>query len=804
MGFRTSTGRWKHVYQIAKRVLERPAAERAALLQAECGGDPELEQSVWKLVQESLCDSTFLEFSPFDEAPDLTSPGTLIGPWQVERELGRGGMGLVYLARRADGHFQKQVAIKLVHTAGTSELRERLRREREILAALEHPGIARLLDGGETSDGAPYLVMEYVDGLPLNEYVRQHRPSLRRRLDLFIEICQAVEYAHARAVAHRDLKPTNILVTADGRPRLLDFGIAKVMAGVGHAADLTAAGAGQMTLAYASPEQANGQPVTIATDVYSLGVLLYEIITGELPYDVRNKPLLDAVRIVCHQRPRPAGELAPEARGDLASILAHAMEKDSELRYGSVLELRQDLERYLAGRAVAARGNNWLHRASRFVHRNALKLAIASTTLLLLGAASGIAYRQRLRGDLLARQVHDFAESTIRTYRSLNGMPGATPLRVRIAHDAARYLDGLYNEAPASDGIANELAQAYRYLAEVQGCGFQHIGEFAQARQSIDRAIALRRELVRRNPSDVSYRYSLAQDLNRRAAVDEYSWSQYYEKSAIAAVEAFDALPPDWQARQDVRRDLIAALAYRAWAWDTMGHTDKALECERRRMRVAGSLVQEPARTLQDVILLSDSHTRVSVYLYSQRRYLEAVPYAWRGVDLLRSAAGLAARASTPDQLRYRFKLAAALKGVGKPEVLLANYATAARVLEQAAEGCGRLNHDDPADRTAANCAVESLLWQARAAQLSGHDRKAREATAQFVESTGDSLSRTPPGEDADPFTLEYWEQAADWRLPLDAARKALVSATVDQLPARKLSGPNWRRVAIAGSRWIR
>jgi serine/threonine-protein kinase len=345
--------------------------------------------------------------------------GRRLGPYVLERLLGRGGMGAVYLGQRADDAFRHQVAIKLVRPELASpELVRRFRAERQTLASLSHPNIARLLDGGTTADGLPFLVMEYVAGVPVEEHCDAEGLDLAARLELFCTICDAVEHAHRNLIVHRDLKPGNLLVSAEGEVKLLDFGIAKLLeAGEPGAENQTAESQaadnltrvhGYATLAFASPEQIAGGPITTATDVYSLGVLLYRLLTGRSPYELSDKPLAAAARIVCEETPPPPSKAvsAPSAEarkraralaGDLDQIVLTALRKEPARRYGSVAELARDVRRHLAGLPVGVRPDTFGYRLAKLARRNrAASVATALALLALIGGLAGYAGQARV------------------------------------------------------------------------------------------------------------------------------------------------------------------------------------------------------------------------------------------------------------------------------------------------------------------------------------------------------------------------------------------------------------------------
>jgi serine/threonine-protein kinase len=385
--------------------------ERPAYLAAACGEDLELRREVESLLGAEAAAGDFLS-RPAAEPEAAWERSQRIGPYALVEEIGRGGMGAVYRAVRDDDAFRKTVAVKLMHGGPSSEfLRRRFHQERQILAGLQHPNIAGVLDGGATEDGRPYLVMEHVEGRAVTRYCAEAGLGLRERLDLFRRICAAVQYAHQNLVVHRDIKPSNVLVTAEGVPKLLDFGIAKLLAaGVEPESAPTATMLPVMTPEYASPEQVRGEAVTTAADVYSLGVVLYELLTGRLPYELDTHSLEDIVRTVCETEPLPPSAVATlsgaSLKGDLDTIVLKALRKDPARRYGSVQELSEDLRRHLVGLPVLARPDTWGYRVTKFVSRHRVAVAVAALAVLLVAAFSANTYFQSVR----LRRERDKAE----------------------------------------------------------------------------------------------------------------------------------------------------------------------------------------------------------------------------------------------------------------------------------------------------------------------------------------------------------------------------------------------------------
>lgn len=411
--------RWTQAKPILMEALELPSGERSAFLDRICAGDAELRADVASYLSAESEVEGFMERPVVDllaSRPLPSREGQRLGPFLLERRLGQGGMGEVYLAHRADEVFHQAVAVKILKRGlDTAEILRRFHQERQILANLEHSNIARILDGGTSGDGLPYLVMEYVEGRSIHRYCEEEALSVHQRLDLFRTVCAAVHFAHQRLVVHRDLKPDNILVMADGTPKLLDFGIARILdSDEGLAPTQTLRELRIMTPAWASPEQHLGQQVTTATDVYSLGVLLYQLLAGQAPYQKKGRTTQAVIQEVLETiPPRPSQAVAdlPEGasihrrfrrqlEGDLDTIVAKAMHKEPKRRYGSAAELGEDLRRHLASEPVVARPDSVLYRAHRFIQRNPLAVSAASLVLILVTSFAGVLSAQLKRTEV--------------------------------------------------------------------------------------------------------------------------------------------------------------------------------------------------------------------------------------------------------------------------------------------------------------------------------------------------------------------------------------------------------------------
>jgi tetratricopeptide (TPR) repeat protein/predicted Ser/Thr protein kinase len=382
---------WRRINELFHAALDQPIAARASWLEANCD-DPDLRSEVESLLRADDVPDGAAEYrqvvnhavAEARHAVATIAVMQRIGPYRVEREIGRGGMAAVYLAMRADDEFQQRVAIKVVRGVLGDEAWRRFRDERQILASLEHPCIARLLDGGTTPEGVPYLVMEYVEGVAIDQYCVTQRLSVRDRVALACRVCDAVNHAHQSLVVHRDLKPSNILVTPDGTPKLLDFGIAKLIEPDGQRESLTQTGFRALTPEYASPEQVRGEPITTASDVYSLGVLLYELLAGQRPLSFATRQPTEIERVVCTVDPPKPSTIVADARqsrqlaGDLDTIVLTALAKDPARRYRSAADLADELRRHLQGMPVLARPATLGYRAGRFVRRHRAGVAVAT------------------------------------------------------------------------------------------------------------------------------------------------------------------------------------------------------------------------------------------------------------------------------------------------------------------------------------------------------------------------------------------------------------------------------------------
>jgi non-specific serine/threonine protein kinase/serine/threonine-protein kinase len=516
-------GGWQRVKDVFQEALARPVEARDGYLDSVCATDPHLRHEVESLLAAHHEAKDFLS-RPGALVESALTEGRRIGPYRVLGLLGRGGMGVVYRCVRDDDVFQKTVALKVVGSARRDQLL-RFHQERQILARLQHPNIAAILDGGATDEGQPYMVMELVAGQPIHAWCAARGLGRRERLELFRTVCSAVHYAHQNLVVHRDLKPQNILVTDEGEPKLLDFGIAKlVAAGEGPDEAPTATLLPLMTPEYASPEQVCGGPVTTATDVYSLGVVLFELLTGSRPYAVATRSLAEMVRVVRDTEPPLPSAAATlrggELRGDLDTIVLKALRKEPARRYLSAQELAEDVRRHLAGLPVLARRDTVRYRLEKFVRRH--RIAVGASALLALSLVGGLL--ATVRQARIADAHRRLAERRFDEVRGLAGyvmtdldeamskLPGSTPLRKQLVEKTLAYLDGLAGEASTDSALQAEIAHGYERLGQVQGQrGWANLADGPGALRSIRKAIVLRELVAARSPGDAESAARLAE-----------------------------------------------------------------------------------------------------------------------------------------------------------------------------------------------------------------------------------------------------------------------------------------------------
>jgi serine/threonine protein kinase/tetratricopeptide (TPR) repeat protein len=552
---------WQQVKNVLQSVLEVAPPERGAFLDQACDGDHGLRQEVESLLAADEGLPAEKKLSPeFLGDPALAVSfkiglrpegelwiGRWVGPYKIIEQIGIGGMGEVYRAVRDDEQYRREVAIKVVRAGQDSGLViSRFKNERQILAGLDHSNIARLLDGGTTEKGAPYFVMELIDGQPVGQYCDRQKLAVTERLKLFLQVCSAVQYAHQRLIIHRDIKPSNILVTAEGVPKLLDFGIAKIVdpSLQGNSAEHTMTMFRVLTPSYASPEQIKGEPISTASDVYSLGVVLYELLTGHHPYRSKSMTPPEMARATCEVEPeRPSTVVArtlfvdkeghpetitPETvsrvrdgspdrlqkrlRGDLDNIVLMALRKEPQRRYSSVEQFAQDLQRHLEDIPVIARKDTLAYRTSKFVTRHKVGVALGVAVAITLCVALAVTVREARIAERHFNDVRKLANSLMfDVHDAIQDLPGSTPARKLLVERALQYLDSLAQEAGSDASLQRELAVAYEKVGRVQGgTAYGNLGDRPNAIKSFRKALAIRQALVSSRAATTEDRVALA------------------------------------------------------------------------------------------------------------------------------------------------------------------------------------------------------------------------------------------------------------------------------------------------------
>ncbi len=508
---------WDRLKLLFEQALAVPPGDRDGFLRSQTA-DAAILTEVRSLLEVYEGSPEFLEGAvpEFGGAEIQPFEGRRIGPWRLTREIGSGGMGVVWEAVRSDEEYRQRAAIKLMPIGAISSTRiARFREERQILAGLSHPGIARLLDGGTTADGSPYLVMEYVEGERLDEWLKRQTPSLRDRLQLFLSICSAVDYAHRHLVIHRDLKPANILVTPEGGTKLLDFGIARLLDPDSAARPANTGTSRLLTPGYASPEQIRGDAVTTGTDIYSLGVVLYFLLAGRSPYSARPDDSLDMMQEICTRDPLPPSAVAESGahalHGALDAVVLQTLRKNPENRYSSVRALADDIAAWLEGRPVAAHPQPWWRRSAQYVRRHKTQsVAIASVLLsILAGSAVSLRYagdaaRQRRVAESRFNEGRQLAHAVVYDLQdAIARLPGSTRARAILVERALQYLRNLEASGPANRDLQVELAAAYSRIGDVQGNPNRaHLGDTRGAIESQTRARQLALDVLRSHPGD--------------------------------------------------------------------------------------------------------------------------------------------------------------------------------------------------------------------------------------------------------------------------------------------------------------
>ena len=662
---------WNELEELFHAALALAPTDRTAFLDRACSDNYALRSEVQMLLDSSEKSWGFFQNvwqTAAQNVAGISDPiGQHIGNYTIVGLLGMGGMGEVYLAERADDLYQQRVAIKLVRTGigRTSELLLRFSGERQILANLAHPNIARLLDAGITPEGSPYLVMEHIEGIPIDQYVASRRLSLMDRLKLFRQVCAAVEYAHRNLVVHRDIKPANILVTKDGTPKLLDFGIAKLLQSEGASPPaLTRATERLMTPEYASPEQARGQTITTATDVYALGALLYALLAGRPPFRIESKDPLEVAKIICEQPPtRPSASVQAEStlpagdtrklKGDLDNIVLKTLRKEPEKRYTTVAELSEDVRRYLEGYPLQGGSNAWNYRATKFIQRHMIGVVAATlmmSAIVVFSIAMGVLAQQATRERNKARQEQLKSEQETKFLSGL--FNAATPDAERGKTISAR--DILDLSAKRIDRELTTEPEVRAAMLNSIGASYLALGLYSQAQPLLEEAYSLRR--LQPGTQSLDFAESASNLAMAQRGLGKYPKEEGLLREAL-------------EVREKLAPDNAALLG------DTLSNLGECLYLQSHFQDAESVLRRAIAVSPENTPIMAGAKNYLALVLEREGGYEEAV-------GLLRSSVEMTARnegTDSPDYLVAMHNLAAAQSTLGN---LLEAEATERKVLE--------------------------------------------------------------------------------------------------------------------------
>lgn len=697
--------RWDEINRLFDLAADLDPSQRAAFLDENCP-DPAIRVEVESLLDYARPERDLtvagavvaLASDYVDTAADRQIIGLRLGPYKVLSALGRGGMGSVYLAERDDDQFRKRVAIKVVRRGmDTDEVLARFRHERQILAELDHPYIARLVDGGVTPDGRPYFAMDYVEGETLDRWRSAKDRPLRARLDLFLKVADAVAYAHGRLVVHRDLKPRNIMVTGDDTPRLLDFGVAKLLEAEAGALTATHLRGGPLTPEYASPEQVLGIAVTTATDVYCLGVVLYELLTGKRAQEIVSTTALEIDRVICTVTPPPPSSVAdsPALRralaGDIDNIVGMALRKEPERRYASVADFAADIRRHLAGRPVIARGDSLRYRAAKYLRRNRTwVLAGAIAAAALAAGAIGFVHDAQVRRRQLDNGLEFANKIMLDVSGALATVPGNVQVREKLTSASLAYLDSMSRDAAGDPALLWSLALGYAKLAEVMDSAAPSAGQTRQALAYYEKAFALARPLAAGG---------------KLGAVQLTTYCDLLNGASVSAERLRDHPIAARYAKESVERSVALApnvhLAALTRYSAVMTMSRNIGEAEKTMVAIVATtrLTMPTPPGLMDALRLA---TRLGGLADAQRRITDLE--AAKASDA--EAVGLLRPFLATGDARIAQKLAQILLGAGEVEAgegpSLGNPAAARGFYIESVSAASRLMEADPADRNAA------------------------------------------------------------------------------------------------------
>jgi serine/threonine protein kinase len=829
--------RFQELRRTFEQLSDLPPGERAHSLKEISRRDASLSEELRRMLDAHDDTATVLDTSPMLQMRAAVPANTHLGPYQILREVGRGGMGNVYEAIRVDGGFEKRVAIKILRRdAGGSAFLRRFQRERQILARLEHPHIAGIFDGGETADGDPYFVMEFVDGIPITKYAEAHSLGIPAKVDLFLQVCDAVQYAHRNLTIHRDLKPSNILVSSDGSVKLLDFGIAKLIAGDRDAAsDGGAATEAILTPAYTSPEQIRKEPATTATDVFQLGILLYELLAGVHPFQSAQDLPLNMMRAICEEDPVPPSVAAlkdsKQLRGDLDTIVLTALRKEPVRRYLTVEQMAADVERYRRGWPVLARGNSAAYRLKKFVRRQWLPLLAGTVVVLSLAAgllatfyqarnadvaraaaerarnqaeqerivadrqrriaeqAQLVAVEQRgvadartkeaeiekTREQMRYREVRSLASSLLfDLYDGVRDLAGSSTAKRLIVAKVQHQLELLSAEAGDAIGLERDLAACYERMGELRmDPGSGKAGANA-AVESYQKAVDLRRHIAARSDSALADQRDLARSL---AKLGDGQFLASANKAALASHESAWVLAQSLVKSHPGNASLQQTLGWidgrRCTVMMASGNSGPALEACQEAISLLAPLASGAPDDIEVQRLIATTEFAYANALRLTNHPQDALNFTRQSLDSLHRLETLA-----PNNAEYRrldssaqLVLANSFSAVGDWRASLDAFRRSVHSMETAIE-------IDPADLGAPLRLAYALRGFSRRLASAGNRDEAHDADREALDLLRTTSERPGAGpvewnEYADALLKIEWPDLRRWNEALDFAERA-------------------------------
>jgi eukaryotic-like serine/threonine-protein kinase len=744
---KTPPDRSERIAELVDAALQHEPAERAAFLDQACRETPELRAEVDSLLAFQYQARDFIETPAYEstgagvvDAIGELRVGQSLGDYKIVSMLAEGGMGEVYLAD--DTALDRKVAIKLIKAGlSTSSIARHFRNEQRILAGLNHPNIARLYDAAVTSDGLPYFVMEYVEGARIDDCCRDADLSLRERLELFLKVCAAVGFAHRHLIIHRDLKPANIRVTPEGEPKLLDFGIAKLLdPATSTMAEQTITLQALMTPDYASPEQVRGETMTTASDVYSLGIVLYELLAGQRPYRLTSRRPDEIARAITEKAPtRPSTAVARNdgisksqtpnpklLRGDLDNIVLKAIRKEPERRYQSVRQFSDDIRRHLDGLPVSARKDTFAYRSTKFVRRHAL--GVAAAALVLLSMIGGIiatlvqshrTEQQRLLAERRFKQVRQYAHSLMfDIHDSVQNLQGSTPTRQLIVSRALEYLDSLAQEAGDDASLQQDLATAYKKVGDIQGNPYSaNLGDMAGAMRSYQHAQQIYEALLTTSGKKTDVRRDLTALYDRIGEVrlhssDTKGGLEIFQKSLALRQQLLSEGPDD----APLQREVAVSHMKIGEASQKLGDLKTALAEQRQALNVFESLAaRDPqnAKATRDVMITSN---KLGYTLYIDGNLDLALQSYRRGFDIAQTLAS-----KNPDNAVAQRDLSISCNNIGRILLKKDDAVGAEKSFKKSLEIAQKLAASDPKNELARSD-VSYVLVRLGAAQTAARE----------------------------------------------------------------------------------